>query len=513
MKLLIKSNFESKKTLILKNLILLVFIFLFIKLIKLIYFQTMWPHDWEPTDGDHLNFSQRLHENKAIYSNPEKGYVLSLYNPLFHMIIDYTTNGNASFLEARLIVLAYFLTYLSILLYFTSKNMNKIFKISLIFLIIFPPIPDLILDLIQITPTSLLGLMFLITGLFVEKYHNSGKIIHIFVISVFCIFTFLVKQQGIILIPTVFVFYLLKTNLRKYLITFTFFIVIIYLAFLIIFNSQLAENYNIFKATLVDPKNILITYWKLGVLRFLQSFIILLPLLILVYVSKFKNIKNLKKINFWELSVLLHAPFLLYILQNGAGGANYFFTFWISLVMVFILYFNDFETFKSNERNRLLSPATYFSVISLLIFSAAVNYHSIERVKYPKDDIAQNMTQMIDKISFYTKNFTNCTALANRNIGVLLNSHCDITMEGSATFQSAWNSKNVLNKSFVLGKIKCKQYNIILTGIQHYPPEVEDLIEKNYNLVYSTEVNFYFGSTGLQSLYIPNTEVSECDQI
>jgi len=46
-----------------------------------------FPYQWEPTDGDHLNFAHRIAEGLPIYLPLKSGQVLSIYAPLYHTLI------------------------------------------------------------------------------------------------------------------------------------------------------------------------------------------------------------------------------------------------------------------------------------------------------------------------------------------------------------------------------------------------------------------------------------------
>ena len=45
-----------------------------------------YPFEWEPTDGDHFNFIMRIVAGKNIFVDRSAGWMLSIYNPLFHYL-------------------------------------------------------------------------------------------------------------------------------------------------------------------------------------------------------------------------------------------------------------------------------------------------------------------------------------------------------------------------------------------------------------------------------------------
>ena len=492
------------------NLIVFALLFFYLNalLLRLIIFQLNWNLDWEPTDGDHLNFSRRIAANLPIYLDPKNGTVLSVYNPFYHLVLNAVYGGNQNFIRARFLALIFFCALCILLIIQVWRHTYNWQRKILLILIFFPPIDNLTLDFLQISPSSMLALLFLSTGIMYASNQSKLNIIFIVFISFLSFLTFCTKQQGIVLFAIIFLCLSINEKSKKFLFLYTLSFLFFCLLFYLFYNHLLAKDYNLFEATLVEPKNIIITYWKLGILRFTKTCFLFMPIVLFHFYQRHKSGLGFKKLDFWEASILLHIPFLLYVLQNGGGGANYFATLWISIFMFFVKELSKYRDLK-DESKSLKKPYMLkilnYSLVIWFILAVTLNFNTFHNIRYPNFLVKQNMMTLESRISDEVKNLGKCNALANRNIGVILDSQCKVDLEGSATFQSAWNKRNSINKKFILDNIKSKNYQIILTGIQPFPPDIESSIDRHYILVFDSTVNLYFGNTGVQKLFVPKS--------
>jgi len=495
----------------LSNLFYIPYYIIFIKYLYYIYNSITFPFDWEPTDGDHLNFSQRINQGKSIYFAASEGHYLSVYNPLYHSIINYIGSGNQDLVLAKKISAILWFTTIIIVVIFAIKLLGVTKGIFAAIVFAFPPIPNLPIEMLQIGPSSLLALTFLIAGLLFVKWNKgSYHIFWFFPVVFLTILTFFAKQQGLILLIIIFVYLMINLKFRLALAYIFISIITIYLVGTYI-NSQ--NNNYFWASTIFDLQKVLTSYWKLGIEREFKFVIYCFPIFFVCLYGIFLKMKFNRPINFWEISILCHIPFLFFILRNGGGGQNYFITMWISMILTVILFINEnrdllkksVDVFRFIEELKTLKfKFVLYSFLSyLLIFSPYINLKSLNAIKFPSDKIELNSREFYRQVNLNAPN-EGCKALVNRNSYAFVKAGCDIEAEGAITFSYAWNYPEVFNRNYILENIMCKKYDLISDGITKFPSDVSLLIDLYYARIYSSEVNLYYGATGFQNLYVPN---------
>lgn len=506
---------------ILSNLFYIPYFIIFIKYLYYIYSSITFPFDWEPTDGDHLNFSQRINQGKSIYFAASQGHYLSVYNPLYHIVINYIGNGNQDLaLTKKISAILWFATIIIIAI-FAIKLLGVTKGIFAAVVFAFPPIPNLLIEMLQIGPSSLLAFTFLIAGLLFVKW-NKGNY-HIFwllPVIFLTTLTFFAKQQGLILLISIFVYLIISSKLKLALTYISISIITIYLIGTYI-NSQ-NDNY-FWASTLFDLQKVLTSYWKLGIEREFKFVLYCFPIFFMCLYGIFLKMKFNRQINFWEVSILCHIPFLFFILRNGGGGQNYFVTMWISMILTLILFVNenrdlleksvDGARFTVKSKDLKFKFVLYSLLSYLLIFSPYLNIKSLNAIKFPSGKIELNSREFYKQVNFYAPN-EGCKALVNRNSYAFVKAGCDIDAEGAITFGYAWNYPEIFDKNHIAKNIICKKYDLISDGINKFPSDVSSLINLYYVRIYSSEVNLYYGYTGIQNIYVPNltrTSPAKCN--
>jgi hypothetical protein len=294
-----------------------------------------FPYDWEPTDGDHLNFAHRLAQGLPIYLSIRSGEVLSIYNPLYHGIVALLGGEHASLSFARTIAFVFWaLCPLTVFFYF-RKSWGHFYALIAALFIWLPAEPMMLVDIVQVSPNSTMAFMFLATLLYAEHCSENQNTqwwgwILLGGISALC---YLAKQQGIIAFVSVMAFLLIKPrNVRALLLTALGFLLVFILstAYLEWLNSG-----EYLKSTLIDLHRIMITYPLLAQQR-LRTFVYDEHFYFLVGVFASFAVTRLQplRLTVWHVSYILHIPLLLSILGNGGGGPNYFVTFWIVTVLI-----------------------------------------------------------------------------------------------------------------------------------------------------------------------------------
>lgn len=470
------------------------------KYAEYIRFILNFPFDWEPTDGDHLNIANRIMRQQPTYFSAESGHVLNIYNPLFHSILGTVLQGQANFELARVLIFILWATFISIVgfqlySYLSFENATLLFMIFL-----FPPVKGLFIDLMQISPSALLGVTTLISGIIISKweYNKEKKFQAVIIFAGLCTLTFQSKQQGIIILVSLIIYLILKKTPLLVIFGILSIFVMLNYAISLYFNSFAGNSF--WSATFFELNQLLTTYWKLGVLRFIIFCLMNSLLLVLCAASILQSYKK-KNLNFWQVLALTHFPFLPIVLSNGGGGPNYLLTFYIAIIFVLRHSISSFSEISKNKYfDSQILLRSFLSVT--LIYGSFISFSSLSSVKYPDSQIRKNM-ELIKNDVLSRPEISKCEVLTNRNIGIFLETKCEILSEGVITFVYAWPKKQFFNDKLINDKIRSRRYSYILSGTGAYPPEVSKLILQNYKVLSSRFVNLNYGSTGMQSVYVP----------
>lgn len=470
-----------------------------------------FPYDWEPTDGDHLNFAHRLAQGLPIYLSITDGYVLSIYNPLYHGIIALLGGSHASLSFARSIALLFWLLIPLTVLLFNKNKWGYLYVILAAIFLLLPPEPWLLIDIVQVSPNSTMAFLFTLSLLYAAKCSEDKDApwwnwILLGFIAALC---FLAKQQGLIAVAIVVVFLLIRRiDIRKISIALLgfFFIFIFSAAYLEITNSG-----QYLRATFFDLNKIMITYRSIARSRLIDFFKHNFAFIIVVLFSLFTTRFQFNRISIWHISLILHIPFLFAILGNGGGGPNYFLTFWITIVMLSVEIIKKYkeklfapDTIKENKPSLItIFPIFLLFALFINISIGAVEIHRQLNTMPSPTKIESLMKDYYQSIGSLIATKPNARVLTNRNIGALISNNVNVENEGSTMFQYAWPHPKTFNRNLVLESIKEKKYDFIITGIQEYPDDIKQEIKINYKIALIKDENLIFGNIGPATVYIP----------
>lgn len=539
------------------------------KYFNYLYAVVPFPYDWEPTDGDHLNFAHRLAQGLPIYLSLNSGQVLSIYNPLFHSIVALIGGVNASLSFAREISLLFWLLTPLITLFYFKNKWGLFYAAIAAVLILLPAEPGMLIDIVHVNPNSLMAFIFLVsllyaTHCFDKKRTNWWNWLLIGALGSLC---YLAKQQGLIAIAII-TFYMFLRSLSFKIIALTllgFFLLFLLSAFYFEFiNSGEYLNMTLLEVSKLIDSNSHLARSRLFKFLFYAHPYFFVCILYSFYVFIY-NRSNLKELSIWQVSFLLHIPFLLVVLGNGGGGPNYFLTLWISMILLCI------DTVKKSKifDRHILGMPKYILVLSLLGFWRATNYlnypqmafwlavaisviylinqgsfyvsdifyrycnskakynlifsnivlitlfmnanygiktasNEINNLNLPSPVLEKKMHDYYQSIKDLVANKPAVKILTNRNIGALVSNGVNIENEGSTMFAYAWNNAALFNRNLLLNHIRQQRFDFITTGIQEYPKEVRDEIAIYYRPLFTREVNLNLGILGPVTVFVPN---------
>lgn len=525
-----------------------------------------FPYDWEPTDGDHLNFAHRLARGLPIYLSMKAGDVLSIYNPLYHGIVAMLGGAHASLNFARTISFIFWaLCPLAVFFYFRKKWGYYFALIAAIFIWL-PAEPMMLIDIVQVSPNSTMAFLFLATLLYVEHIAENRNTrwwgwIALGGISALC---YLAKQQGLIAFASVMVFLLVKhSDLKKLLLTVLGFLLIFIISTVYL---ELANSGEYLRSTLIDLHQIMITSSSLARSRLMayiysDHFNFVVGVLASFVAIRFR----FSRFTVWHTSFILHIPFLLSILGNGGGGPNYFLTFWIVtvlicvelvknaengqvdtkyswsilLLLVSLIYIvfaarpivfsiillallaglyvtrkDDYRIFvikgvETKMEEFGLSASFVFSQVLLIFLFINISMatseirRNLNSISLPTQTLNQLMHDYYQSIGGLIEMKPEAKALTNRNIGALVEYGADVRNEGATMFSYAWAFPQLFPRDVLLSSIRAKKFDLITTGLQAYPEQVSKAINDNYKVAFTNEVNVYMGKMGQVTVYIP----------
>jgi hypothetical protein len=523
-------------------------------------------YDWEPTDGDHVNFAHRLAQGLPIYLSIRAGEVLSIYNPLYHGIVGILGGEYASLSFARTVSFIFWaLIPLTVFIYF-RKKWGYFYALSAAIFIWLPAEPMMLMDIVQVSPNSTMAFLFLATLLYAEHCSENNNTqwwgwVVLGGVSALC---YLAKQQGLIAFISIMTFLLIKRcDFRKLSLT-----VLGFLLVFIISTAYLewANSGEYLRSTIIDLRQIMITSPSLARSRLIAFIYDANFYFVAGVIASFVTIRfRLSRFTVWHTGFILHIPFLLSMLGNGGGGPNYFITFWIVIVLICVglvkgtesgqvavkylwsilllltssIYFvyetrpivflvvllvllaGLFVSYKYSNRSLViddaaakmkklgLSDSLVFSqtLLILLFLNVSIATFEIRRnlnsISLPTQTLNQMMQVYYESIGGLLEMKPNARVLTNRNIGALVEHGADVKNEGATMFSYAWGFPGLFPREVLLSSIRAKKFDLITTGLQAYPEEVSKAINDNYKVAFANEINMLWGNVGLVTVYIP----------
>lgn len=461
--------------------------------------------EWEPTDGDHLNFIVRILYSKPIYVDKAAGWVLSIYNPLYHYVVAMCTEvigtSDGVLKTARQLSIIFVLAPIGAFITINNrKNETPIF-VTFFFaiLLLYPTTKMYLVDLVNVSPNSFLIFFFFLAGLIIDKYFSSNSRNYAlgFFLSILVVLVYLTKQQGIIIFPLYALTIILlkespKVKLRHFL--------ILFLA--VAAGVGLLEYLHdgiFLQSTLIDVSRMVRSNYEVSLERYLDFFINNAVFITAALFYVYRSAKK-RKFDVWSLSFLLHIPFLLKILGNAGGGNNYFGTFWVTLVVISYKLILDLQ----KEARVYAVNFTAFLLGANALFGIVLLNKDLDTFLAPSKEVELTYEMHLKTVAdVLSKAPYNAKILANRNIGSLVTLGVDISIEGSSTFNYLRLIGNLYDSQMILRNVFDKKYDLIFTGIQRYPADIEIAIAQNYKIVKVSAVNLYFGKMGEISIYSP----------
>lgn len=471
-------------------------------------------YDWSPTDGDHLNFAHRLSQGLPIYFSLESGQLLSIYNPLYHEIVALLGGDDASLRLARSVALFFWLLCPLIAYWYARIKWGHAYAILAAIFIFFPPQPGMLFEIVHVNADSLMACLFLGTLVFAERIQMNVRKFwwELGLLGILAALCYLAKQQGIMAIAVVTIFFLIKE--RK--IRGVFWVASGFLLFILpcIAYLEVVNSGQFLRTTLFDLSQIMTSSASLGQKRLINYLIKDFAFSVSAIAALYFALKRQHEVTIWHVSFVLHIPFLLKILGNPGGGEAYFLTFWFTLVMLGLTLANKASNGAQVEKPSksgqvktwINSNATkiilFFLCLNVSIGTLSI-HKSLNNVSMPTRETEHLMAEYYQSIKMVVAQKQNVLALTNRNVGALVSNHVIIENEGCSTFGYAWENDASFNKNLIIDSIRKKKYDLITTGLSPYPSEIMGEIQRYYKVEFSRVINLNTGAVGPVTVYLP----------
>jgi len=303
-----------------------------------------FPYDWEPTDGDHLNFAHRLAQGLPIYLSMQGGEVLDIYNPLYHAIVALLGGQNAGLSFARSVAAIFWLLIPVSLFVYVRRQLDIFHGIIAAVIVTLTPMRGLLTDCVQVSPNSTMACFFLWSIICAERCvaNSKSRWWNWLLAGMLPAACFMAKQQGIIAAGTIGVYFLARRVPFKKLMQVSLGFALFAGSFIIYLEIQNSGQY--LTTAILNVSKIIVNdkafAWERMIRFFCKD---ALALSCCVVLSLLRTRGRLSQLSIWNVSMLLHVPFLLSILGNNGGGDNYFLTTWITMVVGSLALTRDLE--------------------------------------------------------------------------------------------------------------------------------------------------------------------------
>jgi len=473
-----------------------------------------FPFDWMPSDGDHLNFAHRIMQGLHVYPDLNAGEVLSIYNPLYYMIIGLFGGADVGMLFARSASLLFWLACPLLVTIYYSKRWGWLYAVLAAIFILLPAEPYMLLDIVSVTPDSSMAFFFVCTMLAAETVLKKEEAFkwELLLVGGLAALCFLSKQQGVIAIVSVVAFAIVSRKSIKSVSLLTagflapFLLSVVY--FEIVNSGQFLQD------TLFALDKVMVVTPGLAGDRFLDFLMHHLAFTLCVVAAFILVAARLTKLSIWHVTFILHILLLLKTLGNGGGGPNYFVTFWVTTVVISISAIVIFDRratklhlFHRMTRIKWDVPLLSRVLLVCLFINVAIGtigtHTQINSITSPSENLEVIMQEYYDATGLLVAGTPNARVLTNRNIGALVVNRVNVTNEGSTMFQYAWAHPEFFDQNIILDAIAQKKYDFIFTGLQPYPANVMRRIEEAYKVAMINEQVVYMGNIGLVKVYVP----------
>ncbi len=483
----------------------------FFYIIEVVFF----PFDWGPSDGDHLNFSHRIMQGLPIYPDLDSGEVLSIYNPLYYLIVGLFGGVDAGMVLARWVSLVSWLMCPFIIAIYYPKSWGWMYSGFAALFILLPIEPYMLLDIVNVTPDATMAFFFVCAMVLADRVFRKLEVFRweLLLVGAVSALCFLVKQQGIIAIIVVLTFGIMsRKDARNLLMIAAGFFgpLIVAVAYFEIVNSgQFLQD------TLFGLDKVMVVTPGLAEERLIDFLIHNLAFTLCVVVGLTLVLTRSIKLSIWHLSFIFHLLLLLKILGNAGGGPNYFITFWITMVVISVstivhLSHNEtpFSLFYNFSKIKWKAPILISRVLLIGLFinvtiGSASMRQQLNSIKPPSENLEVIMQKYYEAVGLLTASNPDAYVLTNRNVGALVAHNINVSNEGSTMFQYAWAHPELFNQNNILEAISEKKYDFIFTGIQPYPPNVRARIAESYKVEMTMEQGLMSGNIGLVKVYTP----------
>ena len=474
----------------------------------------LFPYDWGPSDGDHLNFAHRIIQGQPVYPDLDSGQVLSIYNPLYYLIVGFFGGADVGMAFARSISLMFWLMCPLIVAFYYKKDWGWRYSGLAAIFILLPVEPYMLLDIVNITPDSAMAFFFVCTIVMADHVFKKAEAFRweLLMVGALASLCFLAKQQGVIAIVSVLAFGIMsRKGVRDLMMVVAGFFSLFLLS---VIYFETVNSGQFLQDTLFALDKVMVVIPSLAEERLVNFFIHHLAFTLCVIIALILVLVRSTRLSIWHIVFILNLLLLLKTLGNAGGGPNYFVTFWITTVVISVstivrfcnhgTLFHSFQEFSKIELKPPMFSRVLLTCLFINIAIGSVSIHQqLNSIVAPSDNLKVIMQKYYEAVGLLVASTPDANVLTNRNVGALVSHNINVTNEGSTMFQYAWAHPELFNQNIILNAISKKEYDFIFEGLQPYPPNVRKRIADAYKVEMTMEQGVMLGNVGLINVYTP----------
>ena len=463
----------------------------------------LWmPFDWEPTDGDHLNLIFRIQKGLPIYSNWQTGEVLNIYCPGYHYLV--AALGlvfPTGLILGRVVSLLCFFGCVAMIFFSVAtsrrpgeKGYSKYliaalaaFSVTMIFF------ERILTDLVDLNPNmfyTLLALASVFALSLWERKKTPGLLILSSVLAFMALFT---KQQGIWAFATGLAALSIGSRKKSEWIIYIGLFVLLSVGATIYLES--VNDHSFLSSTVINLRKIYFSPMP-DALKRIGAFALTNAQWFFIFIAGFIFSWRRHQLRIWQVSIPIQCALLLLTVGNGAGGPNYFFSLWCSLVISCGISVVDFVIDQSWTKK--LSLRLFAGIICAIIayqayFMVFFISAEIDKLTDGTKDLAPLMTEYYEAVAKLVNESPNKDVLVDRSIGAYILSGARVGTEFCAMSHAWVSGDSDFNREALLDKIRNKKFAVITTGMEPIRLEIAKMMNTYYQPMRSFRINLWKG--------------------
>jgi hypothetical protein len=462
------------------------------------------PFDWEATDGDHLNLILRIQKGLPIYTDWKKGAVLNIYCPGYHYFVALLgLIFPTGLVLARSVSLVSFFGSVGLIFFsvFTSKrpdeNRREKYLIAALTAVSITAIffERILSDLVDLNPNAFYTFLCLasvfVLALWIEKKSQQLLLLSA-VLAFMAVFT---KQQGIWAFGTGLIALVFSSRKKSEWLAYVGLFLVLSVGatlYLEAVNDHSFLSSTVFNLSKIYFSPLFAAAKRIGIffIQNVQWFVIWEAGLIYSW--------RKRRLRIWHVSIPIQIVLLFLTVGNEAGGPNYFYSLWISLLICSGISVLDFMTDQAWMSIMGLRLAAGFVCVFLAVqamFAASFNSRELDKLTAGSIGIETIMKGYYSEVTRLMSASSNKEVLIDRSAGAFIVAGGRLDNEFCAMSHAWVSSDPDFNRDAFLEKIRQKKFAFITTGLEPFQLPIAQALQQFYKPLEDMRVNLWKGQT------------------